>query len=46
MTLKSEEDFNSWMEGISFVDEDGEAVPIILTPDTTEDPEGDREGVK
>lgn len=40
---QSEKEFNDWMESISFVDEEGVVLPVKLTEDETNDPEGDRE---
>ncbi len=42
---QSEQEFNDWLESISFVDTEGNVLPVILTDDITSDPEGDREGV-
>jgi hypothetical protein len=40
---QSEKEFNEWMESITFVDEDDNVLPVELTDDITDDPEGDRE---
>ena len=40
---KREKEFNDWLESIVFVDKDGRPLPVILTDDESDDPEGDRE---
>ena len=40
---KNEKDFREWLRSISFVDKKGKVLPIILTEDTSPDPEHDRE---
>ena len=37
-----EKDFNDWMSSIEFVDENNIPLPIVLTKDESDDPEGDR----
>ncbi len=39
---KSEIEFSEWLESISFVDEDGNVLPVILEDDDSPDPENDR----
>ena len=39
---ESELAFNDWLESISFVDEKGNVLPVILEKDTSPDPELDR----
>lgn len=40
---QSEKEFNEWIESISFVNDEGNVLPVELTDDETDDPEGDRE---
>ena len=40
---KGEKEFNDWLESIVFVDKDGRPLPVVLTEDKSDDPEGDRE---
>lgn len=42
---KSEEDFDQWLESITFVGSDGKILPTDLVDGDSPDPEGDREGV-
>lgn len=37
------EEFNDWLDSIVFVDEEGVPLPVVLEPDESPDPEGDRE---
>lgn len=37
-----DQEFNEWLESISFVDEEGTVLPVELQEDDSEDPEGDR----
>ena len=41
--MKSEIEFNRWLESIKFIDKKGEILPIVLKKDKSSDPEGDRE---
>lgn len=38
----SEKEFSEWLESITFVDEDGNVLPVILEDDDSPDPENDR----
>lgn len=40
--MQKENEFNAWLDSIEFVDESGRVVPITLTDDVSDDPEGDR----
>jgi len=37
-----EKDFLDWLESITFVDENWQPLPVVLLPDDSDDPEGDR----
>lgn len=39
---QSEQEFNTWLESITFVDDAGNVLPVLLTDDISDDPEGDR----
>jgi len=41
---ESEKEFIEWMESITFVDKDWNPLPVVVTEDLSDDPEGDREG--
>ena len=41
---KGEKEFRDWLESITFVDKDWKPLPVVLTDDESDDPEGDREG--
>ena len=46
VTKEKEKDFQEWLKSINFVNPDGKLRPIVLTEDTSDDPEGDRETKK
>lgn len=39
----AEEDYVGWINSITFIDKAGKVLPAELTPDTSDDPEEDRE---
>ena len=39
---ENEEEFDDWMDSITFVDKDGKTIEPELTEDKSLDPEGDR----
>ena len=39
---EKEKDFQGWVRSISFVNDEGEELPTVLTDDTSEDFDGDR----
>jgi len=39
---KAEQDFQNWVRSISFVDDEGEELPTVLTDDLSEDFDDDR----
>lgn len=41
--IKSENNFNLWLNSIEFINEKGKSLFPVLTNDESEDPEGDRE---
>ncbi len=41
--MKSELEFNTWLESIEFADGSGRVLPLLLAEDESDDPEGDRE---
>jgi hypothetical protein len=39
-------EYQEWLKSIEFIDSKGKVLPTELTPDTSTDPEDDREGVE
>ncbi len=39
---EEEKEFNAWLASIRFVDKDSKLMPVVLTDDESDDPEGDR----
>lgn len=41
--VDEEVEFGKWLDSIEFIDDDGKLLKTVLSDDSSDDPEGDRE---